>query len=63
MTEGVYLTSADIEWFTDYLAYYLSETAEELTDWDCKHLAQNMIQELKIVRPDWERVRTAVKER
>lgn len=37
----------------DYLAFYLSETIDGLTDWDCEHLAINMLRELKIVEPKW----------
>ncbi len=34
----------------DYIAFYLSETVDNLTDWDCEHLALNMLKELTITK-------------
>lgn len=48
-----YLTEKDIDKLTEYLGYYLSETVENLTIWDCKHLAMNILKELRIVEPQW----------
>lgn len=48
-----YLEKKDVDWLADYIAFYLSETIDELSDWDCEHLAINMINELKIVDPAW----------
>lgn len=31
-----------------YIEYYLSETVEDLTEWDCEHLAINLLKELDI---------------
>lgn len=43
----------DTDELAKYIAYYLGETVEELTDWDCEHLAMNMLSELKIEKPNW----------
>ncbi len=32
----------------EYIGFYLSETVENLTDWDCEHLAINLMRELRI---------------
>ena len=49
-TKKQYIT--DPEELGNYIAYYLSETVEN-ADWDCEHLALNMLRELKIEKPDW----------
>ena len=48
-----YLTKKDEKRLTEYLCFYLSETVDGLTDWDCEHLAINMLRELKIEKPKW----------
>ena len=48
-----YLNKRDVKKLAEYLGFYLSETVDDLTDWDCKHLAINMLGELKIERPEW----------
>jgi len=40
----------EVKELAKYIAYYLSETCEEMTDWDCEHLATNMLNELKITK-------------
>ena len=40
----------DAKELATYIAYYLSETCEEMTDRDCEHLAINMLNELKITK-------------
>lgn len=37
-----------LEALVDYIGYYLSETVENLTDFDVMHLASNMMRELDI---------------
>ena len=46
-----YITSQ--EELAEYIGFYLGETVEELSDWDCEHLAINMLNELKIEKPIW----------
>ena len=33
---------------TDCIAFYLSETVENLTDWDCEHLAMGLLDSFDI---------------
>lgn len=40
----------EVKELADYIGYYLSETCEGLSDWDCEHLAINMLNELKITK-------------
>ena len=49
-----YLTrDNDTDRLANYLCYYLSETCEDITDWDLEHLSLNILGELKIVKPKW----------
>jgi hypothetical protein len=43
----------DADKLAQYIGYYLSETVEDLSGWDCEHLAINMLKELEIEKPEW----------
>jgi hypothetical protein len=51
----------DIAFLADCIKYYLSETIENVRDWDCEHLAINLIRELRIISPEWRKNETISK--
>jgi hypothetical protein len=49
----------DIAFLADCIGYYLSETIEDIRDWDCEHLAINLIRKLRIISPEWRKDKNA----